>query len=121
MANNTMILDMLKDIMQALRKADPDAAAAFKKKHKGFGQKLAEARKTATIAAEAASASTPSATKAAEPKPEEWKPAKSKKDVLENGGWSKPVLNIWEAVRPDSEGVFPKRSSWLQKYALREA
>ena len=123
MANDTMIQDMLKDIMQALRKADPDAAAAFKKKHKGFGQKLAEAQKTATTAAKAASASTPSAPKAAEPKPEEWKPVKSKKeksgaqagptsaiaqdrDVLENGGWSKPVLNVLGAVRPDSEGVF---------------
>ena len=106
MATDTVLADILKDMMKAFRKADPVAAAAFKKKNQGFGERAAQSRKAAV------------ATEVTTQKTEEWKPVKTQankekikvetgptsstaardKDVLVAAGWSKAVLSSLEAV-----------------------
>ena len=74
------MLDMLKKLMEAFWKADPAAAASFRKEHQGFGGKIAKSKKEAKAAkaAELTGASGTPGSETARPITEEWKPVKSK-------------------------------------------
>jgi hypothetical protein len=108
MATDTVLADILKDMMKAFRKA----RSRVQKEESRF-------RGTSRPIAKGSSGNRGQKT-------EEWKPVKTKankekikvetgptsstaardKDVLVAAGWSKAVLSSLEAVRPTSEGVY---------------